>query len=245
MSEYLEFHALADGQLEGDDKSRVAEQILSDPSARAEYETVQILKQTVKRAYPPIPEPEVWQVCRGRLDAIDRSKKAEVFIGRHAWAICGLFIMLIISAAMFNRMTGRNRLYPADLGTMMSSMSPLPFGEPSSAQQAMDARLGGSPVHIPTTGLRPTRMMQGFVQGRNAIVVEFADRFGSANLIVIENIHEVEGLRQDGAQLAYSVGKLNDMNAVSWQSDGFICIIVGDRDVADLCAAASQIRIVR
>ena len=247
MSETLDMHALADGQLEGEALAAANQQIADDPQARAEFETVALLKSTVKRACPPVTDPEVWKACKGRLDAIDRSKKAEVFIGRHAWALCGLFAVLIFSAAMFNRMNGRNKLYTGDMARMMSSMSPLPFsiGEPAQVQKQLQAELGATPIQVPSGGLRPTGMLRGFIDGRRAMLVDMADADGPARLIVIENVHEVEGLHQSDGEPMFIVGRLNDMNAVSWRSGDFLCILVGDREVGALCDAAGRIRIFR
>jgi hypothetical protein len=247
MSDKLDIHALADGQLDGEAKADAAEQILKDPTARAEYESVVLLKQTLKRTCPPTPEPVAWKAAMSRLDEIDRSKRAEVFIGRNAWALCGLFIVMIFSMAMFNRATGRNKLYTGDMARMMSSMVPLPFTnqEPSEVQRKVQDELGETPFQVPADGLHATQMSRGFFDGRRALLVNLEDPNGPAALLIIENIHEVEGLSHEGGEQAFSVGKLNGVNAIAWQSSEFICLLVGERDVQDLHQAATRIRVVR
>lgn len=242
MNEFEDIHALADGQIEGEAKARAAARILSDEAARAEYETVVLLKSTLARTCEPIPNPEGWKDVHERLVAIDRTRRAEVFVGRNAWALCAIFFVLIVSAAFFNRATGRNKLYTGDVARIMSSMVPMPLGTTSEVEERVQSALGTVPFRVPAEGLRTTGFSKGYLDGNNAIMVNFVDSRGPTFLLIIENQHEVEGLRQDPNELGYSIGKLNGINAISWDCHGRICILVGERDFEDLQQVASQIR---
>lgn len=242
MNDTLEIQALADGELDGEAKAAAAEAILQDTAARAEYETIVALKQTVKRACPPVDALEAWKVVRQRLDAIDKSKKAEVFIGRNAWALCSLFIVMIVGAAMFNRMTGKTRLYTGDVARVMSSMIPLPTSTPSDVVRVAENELGAAPFRLPPADLHPVGAARGLFEGRKALIVQLSDAGGTSRLLVVENVHEVEGLKCDGKQV-YSVGQLNGVNAVSWQCSGYICLLVGNRPMGDLLSIASTLRV--
>jgi hypothetical protein len=242
MNEFEDIHALADGQIEGEAKAAAAARILSDEAARAEYETVTLLKATLVRACEPVPNPEGWKDVRERLDAIDRTRRAEVFVGRNAWALCAVFFVLIVSAAFFNRATGRNKLYTGDVARVMSSMVPMPLGSSSDVEQGVQSALGMVPFRVPAEGLRPTGFSKGLLDGNRAVMVNFLDSRGPTVLLVIENKHEVEGLRRDPDELGYSVGKLNGINAIAWECDGRICILVGERDFEDLQQVATHVR---
>lgn len=242
MNEFEDIHALADGQIEGEAKAAAAARILSDESARAEYETVTLLKATLQRTCEPVPNPEGWRIARERLDAIDRARRAEVFVGRNAWALCAVFFVLIVSAAFFNRATGRNKLYTGDVARIMSSMVPMPLGSSSDVEKGVQNTLGTMPFRVPAEGLRATGISKGFFGGSRALLLNFVDSRGPTFVIIVENMHEVEGLTQDPNEEGYSVGKLNGINAISWDCDGRICILVGDRDFDDLQQVAAQIR---
>jgi len=242
MNEFEDIHALADGQIEGEAKAAAAARILSDEAARAEYETVVLLRSTLVRTCEPIPNPEGWKDVRERLGAIDRTRRAEVFVGRNAWALCAIFFALIVSAAFFNRATGRNKLYTGDVARIMSSMVPMPLGTTSEVEERVQSTLGTVPFRVPAESLRTTGFSKGYLDGNNAIMVNFVDSRGPSFLLIIENQHEVEGLRQDPNELGYSIGKLNGINAISWDCHGRICILVGERDFDDLQLVASQMR---
>ncbi len=89
---------------------------------------------------PSEPSPTVdiphdgWKRCVKRLDDIDRSRKAERFVTKYAWAMSLCVFLLIVGAGSWNRLTGQH-MGAGDVSHMASLLSPLVHTEnPQSGQ---------------------------------------------------------------------------------------------------------------
>ena len=78
MIDPLELHAYADGQLDKADRDRVARQLETDAASKAELDSIVALKQFVSAKCEAVECKEEWRKCVGRLNELDKSKRAEL-----------------------------------------------------------------------------------------------------------------------------------------------------------------------
>ncbi len=243
----IDIHALADGELHGEDKSQASDRLQSCASSRAEYESVLLLKQTLKQKCSAPAHDESWKSCRDRLDLIDKTKRAETFVGKYAWALCGVFLFTIISAAVFNRTAGGNVLNAADMTNVVSGMSPLALPSasgPSALKQWMNKILGRAPVQIePQLQLRSVR--QGWVNGRRAARFDFVDQKGPLALVVLEETDGVEGAELFGKESKYYRSQMENNQVLGWCEKGYGLFLISPRSIDELVPVAERLRVNR
>ncbi|HRF58395.1 MAG TPA: hypothetical protein PLH94_00610 [Fimbriimonadaceae bacterium] len=248
MSDYLEIHALADGELSAQEQVRVRDRIESDPRAKAEFVAVTLVKSTVQTRCVPVANDEVWSACRERLDAIDKTKRVEGFVGRYAWALCLGFLIMIVGAASFNRMPNRQSVDTGDMARMVAGMTPIPMPTqkpPAEVQRWAERQLDGAPVQLPAESMQVQSLSRGLYEGRRAMMVRLADARGSVALLVVEDTHSVEGMQGASDARLFGHGQVDGMNCISWVEDGVACLLVGARPPMELEGIAQQIRLQR
>ena len=64
MSDYLDIHALADGQLSGAEKSAAETRLSGCDASQREYQAVGILKDVLQSKCEPIECAETWSKCQ-------------------------------------------------------------------------------------------------------------------------------------------------------------------------------------
>lgn len=248
MRDALDIHALADGELSSADQARVRERIQADPALTAEYESILIVKQTVQAKCVSIGNDEVWRDCRERLDAIDKTKRVEGFMGRYAWALCLGFLIMIVGAASFNRMPNRQSVDTGDMARMVAGMTPIPMPTqkpPAEVQRWAEQQLHGAPVQLPAESMQVKSLSRGLYEGRRAMMVRLADTRGSVALLVVEDTHSVEGVQGASDARLFGHGQVDGMNCISWVEDGVACLLVGARSPMELEQIAYQVRLQR
>ncbi|MBS1714104.1 MAG: hypothetical protein JST30_07170 [Armatimonadetes bacterium] len=240
MSNWVDkVHALADGELQGEEQAEALAFLDSDPRAKAEHQWAVYLKQTLQDKVQPVRDDEAWSVCRERIRALDKRKSAEVFVGKYAWAFCLIFLVGIFSAATLNR-TGRMRpLANEHVAALFNGLTPLSFPD---SQQAFDSAynsVGAPPATV--DGDAKVRSLEiGYVDGRKAAHMILEDHIGPMDLFVLSGTSSVEGIEQ--REGGYLWGQVNGVPAISWTESGCLFLVVTHRDPDGLRSAASQVR---
>jgi anti-sigma factor RsiW len=246
MSEYLDIHALADGELAQPDRAAMEQRVAADPNLRRELEAVTELKQTVKTKVDAATCHKTWANCTQRLKELEKKRKAELFVGKYAWAMCCTIFALIIGAGLMNRNFGGSQVGTGDVARMMASLAPFSQRVPNNNVQDMGQwlkDLAGAPVTVETSGLRPLAHSQGVVDERMVNVFQMADNAGPLTLIVINGAERVNGCEPMVGHSEYSAGMIGRTNCVSWTDSKVGLILVGDRPHEQLGLIAERIRI--
>jgi anti-sigma factor RsiW len=241
----MQMHALADDELDDQAKATAAELAQKDPACHAEYQAVQSLKSLLKTHCCCTPPPSLWNQTVKRLDAIDRTRKAESFVGRYAWALCGVFLIMIVGAATTNRLAAKRSVHAGDMAEMASSLSPLalPSGSaPKVVHDMVSSVLGDAPVNAEPVDLTLRSVAEGLIDGFRVARLTFGDQKGTVALIIVKNADEVHGVQEDHQADGYRVGKLNSLHVVSWIDGGYALFVVGQRSADELCRVADALR---
>lgn len=244
MSDYLDIHALADGELTGAEKAAAEERLRTDPACAAEYQAVSQLKASLQERCNTVSCEKTWSACQGRLNELDKKKQAESFVGKYAWAMCLAIFAIIISAGFYNRQLGQSRVGASEVAKLMSGLGPL--SKPASQSQDMRSWIqsvsAGAPVN--TERIRVLQYAQGHDElGRSATAFQLADLRGPFTLVVVKGVSEVAGGEPMNTRGAYFAGQIDNMNCLMWTDNGFALTLVGNRTHTELSEIADAIRL--
>lgn len=234
----LKAHALADGEIDGQEKAEALRAVAENPHLAAEHEWALLFKTQLRSKLQPIKDDEVWESCRRRLDEIDRVSRTQVFVGKYAWALCAVFLAGILLAAGMDRMGSNRQLRSEHVAGLLNGLKQVK-GEPNRLWDELD-RLTGS-QHTGSTVAQIVGGAVGSVDGRKAVRLELNDGRGQLTLIGIASAASLEGLDSDDA--GYRCGSINDRSAVSWTSQGCLYILLAPRSTAELKQIAESFKI--
>lgn len=133
MSDWLEIHALADNELDAESEAEARKAVEGSPAAASEYRSVQTVKETLASKAVQAEVSDAWKKCRGRLDEIDKTHRAESFVGRFSWALSGLFVVALVSTAIYNRTVNPRSSPHRRCGSDGGGFSSAVFLEPGAA----------------------------------------------------------------------------------------------------------------
>ena len=238
MSDWLDMHALADGQLDGKAKSEAERAAGDDAHLKAEYEAVHSLKRVLSKVESADCS-SAWSSCVRRLNDVDRAEKVTSFVGRYAWGLCSIFIVVILGAAVVNRMNP-SRLAAGDLAYMASGLSPL--GGSTSPQRVLEEFGAVKPLVAPER-LTVLGAAKGFFNGSPAVRYDLQDGNGAMMLIITRG-EGVIGCEQMESS-CYQTSRVGNGYLVTWCDGGYTMALIGDRNPDALCSAADQLRTTR
>jgi hypothetical protein len=236
MSDWTSISAYADGELGEAERQEVEERLQSCEQSQRELLAVLTLKETVQTKCVAMECSETWAKCQGRIRELEKTRRVENFVGRYAWGLCSVFLVLILGAAMLTRTNGTG-LRTGDL--MSSMLSPIP-GPTSQAPEELRRWLGSvleAPVVQPDT-VAVTGAATGFVEGRRAVRLHLADQRGEMVMFVISEVDRIDDVERLDSKRPYYVRRLNNVNCVAWTFEGNAFIMMGDRPFEELCQIA-------
>lgn len=238
MTDLERMHALASGELDGDDKAQAERLCADDPACRAEHEWAALVRETVRtRCDAPKAEDqqECWSACQERLNAIDGTKRSEGFIGRFAWGLCGLFIVAIALAAGINRMGPPSQVSSQNMAGLVSGFS----GSLAPNADSIGPESGVMTYEMPPR-FEVHEVRYGEPEGIPTFRYQLSDQGGNLTLFIIQGYAGIEGLEE--APSGFHRGQINTANVVSWAGDDTTAVLMGPRSLPELELAAERIR---
>src|SRR5687767_4015076 len=159
MSDWLDIHAHADDQLSDEEKARVNSRLQGCDKSRAELAAIHAVKGALEARRDTVTCDETWQRCQRRLDELDKTARIESFVGRYAWALCGLFLALILGVGMLNRTSGS--FGADDVPRIAAGLTPF-LSSPSSQdantkQRFVRQKAGNAPIRAGGAGVELVR----------------------------------------------------------------------------------------
>lgn len=221
MSEYLDVHAMADGQVSAEQAKAVEAAMASDSRLRSEYESVQMIKSTLKTHCQGIHCQDTWTSCCDRIAEIDKADRVTGFVSRYAWQLCGSFIVLMLVTGLLSRGNGSTRsLDPSQVPTI-AGFAPRASGSTDDLgfrKYLTDFQVQGAYVAL--------------VDGREVWRYNMVDGRGAFQLYVAPGVSKIEGACHRVVQ---------GLNCYSWIHRGAQFIVVADREHSELEAIAERI----
>lgn len=236
MSDLERIHRLVDGECSAAEQDEAIRQLQCCAASKAEYETIGLLKETVSKCCKEVPNDELWKSCCKRLDAIDKSKRAESFISKHAWGLCTVFAAIIVGGAYLNRISPGNGLTPQEATQSTANLSYSAIN-PGSIGSWLQEKFGKKPIDVSANGpLQVEEGAYGTINGRRVANLRLRDAKGSLSLILVGSATG----EPNKADLCET--QVQSMNAVCWEQNGMSMMLVGNRQYDELKAIAGTIR---
>lgn len=245
MSDFLDIHALADGELGAEERKAAEERLAGDPAANAEYQAVLSLKSTLRERLPEVDYADAWESARDRLSEVERAKAAERFVGKYAWAMCASIFAVIVGAGLMNFSKGRT----VSTGEVARISAGLPLSRSVPQPQDMGSWIKdvsqGAPVSLDPGHLKVIEYAAGIDEDRYVSIFKCEDGFGPVSLIIVKGANEVSGGEPVGEHSQYMAGTVQMANCLSWSDSGFAFLLIGNRSHEELRRLAEGIRLRR
>lgn len=238
MIDPIELNALADGQLTSEEANRVRSAMEADSKARVEYAAIVLVKRIVREKTSAPEHHDAWRACVGRLDELDRSKRAETLVTKYAWAFCGVFLVAILVGGMNKRATHSDTVNIADLSRIVTSLTPRK-SPPPAAEAArnrwLDQLLGQARRSVDPNRMEIIGYTNGTLDDRPVTHFALRDSSGPLALLVIPG---TVGNKDPQGEKVFHLGHLQGMNCVVWTDRNVTLAVVADRTHQELVRAA-------
>jgi hypothetical protein len=242
----LDLHALADGELEKGEAAQLRQALKNDSEAKAEFEAILNFKDVLKEKPLTYQSEETWRACVKRFNQIDRTKKVESFVGRYAWAMCGVVFALIVGGRYMVKDVRGESARTADLERLLPGRGAQTAEDPAIEQQFKEILSRAATVTDPNP-VKGLQVTTGQFQGIPAGRFRLRDAEGTMVLFVIHGDVNFEDVEPDPTHPDMQTGLLTSpaapygMNCAIWHSNGFTMALGGDRSSEELEAVAGRI----
>lgn len=240
MTDPTQLHAYADGESTPAEANALRELLRSDPDAAAEVDAILNLKEFLGKNAPIHREDEAWKGCLRRLDAIDKTRRVEGFVGRYAWALCGVLFLFIVSGRSAMRNVQGDTARTADLARIFGSSRPVSrvTQEQSKLYEELLKQVG---PNLDPTSIEAGRPTYGLVRDMAAVRVPLRDRQGDLAITRIEGVLNLQDTTPSTSNPAFSIGVANGENCLVWHSGGYTYLLSGSRSLTSLNEIAARI----
>jgi hypothetical protein len=247
MKDELELmHALADGELSGEEEREARRVLESSPTAQAEYEWAKACRSAVQSKCSRHESAECWEKARRQIADIERSRSIESFVGRYSWALCGFLICTLLAAGIAHRLGGKPQISDTSMAGLFNPDNFSPLGrevaqaELSTLIQDTLGRSDDSLVSVPTF-FTVVQESWAMLEGRRALHLLIQDSEGQFSAFLIPGVAGVRGFDQEFSA-DYQVGVLFDQPCVAWSDGDSLVMITAARSAGELLQTADLLR---
>ncbi len=222
MSEYLDIHAVADGQVGPEEAQAFREQINREPHLQRELDAIVSLKSTIQQHCKGVPCEETWKSCQSRLASIEKADRVNGFVAKYSWQLCGSLVVCILMAGAWSRMGNQSRSIDPSQVPNIAGFSALP--------NSAGNEYGFQKYLRDTWRLNGAYRSQ--VNGRELVCYDLEDGIGRFALYAVAGVDQVEGACHR---------KVQGMNCYNWVHNGVQFMVMSDRDHTELEAIAAKV----
>jgi|GEM_PF-1451129 len=235
MIDRLDLHALADGELPEERRKELLAELANDPQATAELHAIQTLKATLQSKAETPDTDALWSRCQDRLGEIEKTRRVESFVGRYAWGICGAFFLAIVVGGVFNRV-GVKSVKANEVAGYVAGLTPIPVPPSQSDREIapMLKQVIGEAFKSKPSKMQVVSVSRSTVPGQRIGCVQLSDAFGIVSVMALPDVQGVDGVWPYESDEDFRCGKVDGMNALFWNEEGMICMVVGQRSYDEL-----------
>lgn len=241
----IDIHALADGEMDRATAADLRERIKADPSAQAEHDAILNLKDLIKIHSLKYECDETWKICVGRLNELDRAKKVQGYVGKYAWALCGVLFVLILGGRYAVKDVRGDSARATDLARIFvggqSSQTPMSPDEQRYVHQILSRAKGA------ITNLRMLHGSSGMMDDVPVNCYRLQDNSGLLSLYDIsanvnfEDTDKIPTMPNLSAGVIASADSTKHINCVVWSNEGHTLVLSGPRSVEALESVATEL----
>ncbi len=239
MTDPMKLHALADGELDPKEAIALREALKAEPRATAEVDAILNLKDVLANQSVRHMDADVWSGCVQRLNAIDKTRRVEGFVGRYAWAMCGVLFLFILSGRVAMRNVQGDTVRTADIIRFS--------GESGSPDAQKMAKIWADMLKGATTGLDRTKVEMhgmataGLYNGMRAERVPLRDGDGDLVLLHVEGELNLPDTAPMATHPDLAATVADGANCVVWRTAGATWLLSGNRSFESLAEVATRI----
>jgi anti-sigma factor RsiW len=244
MIDPIELHAFADGELSSAREAVLRKQLAESPQAQAELQSILALKKALREKCIATECRLEWAGCVGRLNELDRARRAERFVGRYAWALCGVFLITILAGGLTSRNDGPESVSMSDISRIATTLAPsrTPPVQDEARERWLDDLLGQARKSVDPNRVRILGYSGGQLDGRPVNVFSLQDGHGKFALLVLPGVYNLEGTQELPQDQAFKLGHLQGLNCVVWTDGRNTLSVVGKRTHEDLIQVATGLQ---
>jgi len=234
--EFELMHAYADGELSASEAAEAKRLLETDAQCRAEYQWALSLKSALASGCKPIENEEGWKSCVGRLDELDRVKRAEGFVGKYAWVFCGALMLIIISGGITSRAMNSKVVSSTQIASVLD---PTGSGIAVSRDRMPDI---SAARQLNLQSFTLTSSVGGYLESREFIRYGLRDQngLGGLSVVIVAGADRVEGVDTETTNPGIKSGQMNGVNCVTWNLGNNTCILFGERTPDELVTLAER-----
>ncbi len=240
MTDPINLHALADGELSSSEAKALHEALKTDARASAEHDAILNLKEMVAKNAVRHMEDEAWKGCLKRLDAIDKSRRVEGFVGRYAWALCGIMFAFILSGRYAMRNVQGDTANTADITQLLRGSRAASPEEQARARE-YEALLKGVAGSLDREEVQIRDVLVGKVHDTPAARFLMRDIEGDFVLTRIDDHLNLQDTVPVPSVPGMSAGVADGQNCLVWHTPGHTWILCGSRALSQLGEVASKL----
>ena len=243
MIDPLELHAYADGELDKQGEARVRKLLESDAATQAELECIQNLKSSLKQHCQGVECEKTWQACVGRLNELDKTRRTESFVGRYAWALCGVFLLFILAGGVTSRLRPGGNMASPDLARAVASLGQInrpSTQQPEAVRQWLDSLVGRASALVSPDRITVEGAATGEIDGHRVVKMWLRDNVGELALLAVNSRLDMQNMTPSSDR-RFMAGKVQGVNCVAWTDGSLAVALVADRSYDELVKAASNI----
>ncbi len=237
------WHAFVDREATPEEKQACEAMLKDHCECQQQVISIEALKNFTKIHAEEIFCPVTWNSCCGRLREIDRTTKADRFVARYAWGICGVLFVSILGGGAMNRMKGGSRMDSAAFMQNVASLGPdVPTGASGKREAQWVSELLKEAGSIVTAdNLRINNVDNGEIAGHTAKRFCLSDSVGKLSLLVTNADLVVEGMEPVPGAENYMHTMLGDKCCVRWIANGKTLFLISERSVPELLIASKKL----
>lgn len=236
----LDLHAVVDGELAPEELASANRLIAEDPKLQQQVESLRSLKACLNQKTEKPECASLWKDCVGRLNEIDKVRRAEFVVGKYSWALCAVFAFVILGAGYFGRLHS-STVRTGEVASMASSLIPIASPKaaaPEDMKTWINEKIGYRPqMAIDSSMVTSSRYSES--GDRRMVCLGLRDQDEELALMVFNGVSRVEGVEPMGGGMF--AGRLERMNCVIWSDHGNVVLLAGNRAHEYLRAYAARL----
>lgn len=239
MNNWENISALADDQLEASTAADMRKAMEADPALRSQYEAILSLKRSLRNHLPSHDSPETLSLCLDRIREIDRVGRTENVVHKFRFAIASGLAMLVIGAAVFNRLDSGDIMDRGDIARSLSASftgGSEAIETDSQASRWLRSQLASAPVGSQLQLVRAERLL---IDGRPVGRYFLTDGASDYVYLITPGVVDCDGAPVPGfGDMKQS--RINNLNALTWCQNNMSFVFVSSEPVSRMLEFVSK-----
>lgn len=244
VAQVLDIHALADDQLDLEQKADAMKKLSENPVSFREYLTVIKLKAVLQKHCGSVKNEEAWEDVSQNIQKVVRRKQYKAMANRFLWVAAAGFLGFIVGMQVYHSDKAGGVLDISGMPTAMSSLVPISVGSlrsPVKMESVVPNIFGTShaPIRTDSQLFGVNGIDTGIMSGRRVFRFNVQDERGPLMLLVVEGIDRVRGNIETDKKFTY--WEVSKQPYIGWNHAQYMIMLTANRSREELRNIASRL----